>query len=346
MAEEIFSFPPALKELGKVLEAAGMPIEYGPNAAPVPDVLSDEAKRAWPNLPHLPLPAANPKHLAAMRQATEIGDAVVYEQLRHAYSIEDTVINGVTTMWVTPPELIHDDKVMVFVHGGGYVVNTRKSQLALQAAVASKLGVKVNSIEYPLAPEHPYPAATDAIVAVYRGLLDEYGDANMALFGTSAGGGLVLATLLRLKHDGIALPSCSAALSPGADMSLSGDSFTLVGAKDPILPVQGAIDSLTSYCGTADPKDPLVSPVFGDWTEVTPLFLSAGTREIVSSDAIRVAARARRDGCDTTLVVSDGMWHVAVADGSGVPEEQAAFDDMIKFLRMHLLREQAPDAVQ
>ena len=84
--------------------------------------------------------------------------------------------------------------------------------------------------------------------------------------------------------------------------------------------------------------------MFGDWTDVTPLFLSAGTREIVSSDAIRVAARARRDGCDTTLVVSDGMWHVAIADGSGVPEQQAAFDDMIRFLRMHFLAESAPGA--
>ena len=80
-----------------------------------------------------------------------------------------------------------------------------------------------------------------------------------------------------------------------------------------------------------------MSPVFGDWTDVTPLFLSAGTREMVASDAIRTAARARRDGCDVTLVVSDGMWHMAIADGSGVPEEQAAFDDMIRFLRRHLL---------
>ncbi len=226
---------------------------------------------------------------------------------------------------------------MVFIHGGGFVVNSRKSQLALQAAVASKLGVKVVSIEYPLAPEHPYPAATDAIVAAYQGLLDQYGAANIGLFGTSAGGGHVLATLLRLKRDGIALPSVSAALSPGADMSFSGDSFTFVGAQDPILPVQGAIDSLSSYRGEADPKDPLVSPVFGDWTGMTPLFLFAGTREIVMSDAIRIAAGARRDGCEVALLVSDGMWHVSVADGSGVPEEQFAFDQMIVFLTKHLL---------
>jgi acetyl esterase/lipase len=337
MSDEIYSFPPVMRELGKVLEVAGMRVVYGPNPMPVPEVLSEEAKAAWLNLPHLPLPANNPKQLAATRQLTDMLDNAVYEQLRESCSIEDTKINGITTMWITPPELSHDDKVMVFIHGGGYVVNSRKSQLALQAAVASKLGVKVISIEYPLAPEHPYPAATNAIVDAYKGLLDQYGASNIGLFGTSAGGGLVLATLLRLKHDGVALPSVSAALSPGADMSFGGDSFTLIGAQDPILPMQGAIDSLSSYCGEADPKDPLVSPVFGDWTDVTPLFLFAGTREMVMSDAIRISARARRDGCEVALLVSDGMWHVSIADGSGVPEEQFAFDQMIVFLTTHLL---------
>ena len=337
MSEETYNFPAVMKELGKVLEEAGLQVAYGPNPIPVPEVLSEEAKAAWLNLPKLPLPANNPKQLAAMRQLTDMLDNAVYDQLRDPYSIEDVKLNGITTMWITPPELSHEDRVMVFIHGGGFVVNSRRSQLALQAAVASRLGVKVVSIEYPLAPEHPYPAATDAIVAAYQGLLDQYGAANIGLFGTSAGGGHVLATLLRLKRDGIALPSVSAALSPGADMSFSGDSFTFVGAQDPILPVQGAIDSLSSYRGEADPKDPLVSPVFGDWTGMTPLFLFAGTREILMSDAIRIAAGARRDGCEVALLVSDGMWHVSVADGSGVPEEQFAFDQMIVFLTKHLL---------
>ncbi len=337
MSEETYTFPLVMKELGKLLEEAAIQVAYGPNPKPVPEVLSEEAKRAWLNLPHLPLSANNPKQLAVMRQLTEMGDNAVYEQLRESYSLEDAVINGITTMWSIPPELRHDDKVMVFLHGGGYVMGSRKTELALQTAVASKLGVKVISIEYPLAPEHPYPAATNAIVDAYTGLLDQYGAANIGFFGTSAGGGLALATLLRLKQDGIALPAASAALSPAADMSLSGDSMTLVGTKDPLIAAQGLIDGLSRYCGEADPKDPLVSPVFGNFTDVTPLFLFAGTRELVASDAIRTAARARRDGCDVALLVSDGMWHVSIGDNSGVPEKQAAFDDMIRFLRKHLL---------
>ena len=275
MSEETYTFPLVMKELGKLLEEAAIQVAYGPNPTPVPEVLSEEAKRAWLNLPHLPLSANNPKQLAVMRQLTEMGDNAVYEQLRESFSLEDAVINGITTMWTSPPELRHDDKVMVFMHGGGYSVGSRKTELALQTAVASRLSVRVISIEYPLAPEHPYPAATNAIVSAYKGLLDQYDAANIAFFGTSAGGGLALATLLRLKQDGIALPAASAALSPAADMSHSGDSMTLVGVKDPLLAANGLIDALSNYCGEADSKDPLISPVFGDFTDVTPLFLFA-----------------------------------------------------------------------
>ena len=91
-----------------------------------------------------------------------------------------------------------------------------------------------------------------------------------------------------------------------------------------------------AYLGEADPKDPLVNPVFGDYTGMTPMFLLAGTAEIVASDATRVAARARSQGVDTTLLVMDGMWHVPIADGSGVPELQLAYDELIKFIKLHL----------
>jgi acetyl esterase/lipase len=93
---------------------------------------------------------------------------------------------------------------------------------------------------------------------------------------------------------------------------------------------------MRGYVGDADPTDPLVSPVFGDYADVTPLFLLSGTAEIVGSDAIRVAASARSQGVDVTLLVSDGMWHVPISNGSGVPELQLAYNEMIKFFRRHM----------
>lgn len=331
-----YTLPEALKPLSKGLEDVGIPVVYGPNPVPAPESLSDQAKMAWLQIPHLPAPAKDPKKLAAVREFMLLLEQLEYERFKERYSLVDETVNGVTTMWVTPPELRHDDKLLIFIHGGGYILNTRKTQLALQASVASRLGVKVVSIEYPLAPEHPYPAALNAIMDAYQGLLDRYEAGNIGVFGTSAGGAFALATLLRLKQEGLPLPAASAPLSPGADMTLSGDLTTLVGTNDPMLDAHDVVEVVAAYAGTADPKDPLVSPVFGDYTGVTPLFLLAGTHELVGSDAIRIATRARQDGCDVTLILLDGMWHVPVGDGSGVPEMQFAFDELIKFFRQNL----------
>jgi acetyl esterase/lipase len=259
-----------------------------------------------------------------------------FEKLKAQYALEDREINGITTLWITPPQLTHDDKVMVFIHGGGYVLQSRKAQLPLQGAVADSLGVRVVSIEYPLAPEHPYPAATNAIAAAYKGIIEEFGAENTGLFGTSAGGGLTLATLLRLKADGLPLPAASAPLSPAADLTGSGYLYRGVGLQDPILSPLELFLAYQGYVGDADPSDPLVSPIFGDYTYMTPMFLLAGTGEILGSDAIRVAANARSQGADVTLLISDGMWHVPIANGSGIPELQLAYDEMIKFFKRQM----------
>ena len=277
-----------------------------------------------------------PRKTAALRTFVNLIDDATFEQLRTPYSMEDRVIGGVTTLWSTPQQLEHEDKVMVFIHGGGWTVNTRKTQLGLQTAVATSLGVRVVSIEYPLSPENPYPAALDDIVSAYRGIISEYAAENTGMFGTSAGGGLTLATLLRLRADGLPLPAASAPLSPGADMTASGHLYWTVGLQDPVLPPHGVYAAMQGYVGEADPTDPLVSPVFGDYTGVTPLFLLSGTAEILGSDTVRIAAKARNQGVDVTLLVSDGMWHVPIANGSGVPELQLAYDEMIKFFGRHL----------
>ena len=105
-----------------------------------------------------------------------------------------------------------------------------------------------------------------------------------------------------------------------------------------MLPVQGMIDSAATHVGSGDAKDPMISAVYGDYTGVPPLFLLGGTRELIGSEAWRTAARAREHGCEVTLVTNDGMWHMAIADGSGVPEEQYAFDQMMRFFNKNLIK--------
>lgn len=120
-------------------------------------------------------------------------------------------------------------------------------------------------------------------------------------------------------------------------MTSSGFLFKALGLNDPILPPYGTYTGVVAYAKGSDPKDPLVSPVFGDYTGVTPMFLFCGTSELLGSDAIRVAASARSQGVDVTLYVNDGMWHVSLGpDGTGVPELQQPYDEMIKFFTKHL----------
>jgi acetyl esterase/lipase len=122
-----YSLPEALGPIAKPLEEAGIPIVYGPNPSPVPDTLSDQAKAAWSLLPQLPAPAADPEKLAVVRAFMSSLEELDHERFRESYLLTDETINGVETMWVVPPELRHDDKVLVFVHGGGYILNSRNT---------------------------------------------------------------------------------------------------------------------------------------------------------------------------------------------------------------------------
>lgn len=331
-----YTFPPAAEPLAKGIQATGLTIVFGPNSVSPPGGISPEAQKAWAGLIQMPLPGDNPEQLAAVREFTSRGDDAEFAKYSTTHTMEDRTLGGVTTLWITPRQMRHPDKVLIFIHGGAWVINSRKTQLPLQCALADDLGVRVVSVEYRLAPEHPYPAAVDDVVAAYTEVLTQYRPENVGIFGTSAGGGLTLATLLRLKAEGRPLPGAAAPLCPGADMTHSGYLFSAVGLNDPILTPRDIDACMRAYVGNADPKDPQVSPVFGDYSGIPPLFLLATTAEIIGSDAIRVAEAARSRGVDVTLLVSDGMWHVPIANGTGVPEQQRAYDQALAFFRRTL----------
>lgn len=333
---ETYTFPPEAEPLAKGLVEAGIPIVFGPNSVAPPAGISEPAKEAWTKLAQLPLPADDPAKLAAVRQFSAAAEQDHYATLSATHTLEDRTVDGVTTLRITPRTGRHPDKAMIFIHGGAWIVNSRKTQLPLQCAVADALGMPVISIEYRLAPEHPYPAALDDVIAAYTGIIKDLRPENVGIFGTSAGGGLTLATLLRLQAEGVPLPAAAAPLCPGADMTHSGYLFSAVGLNDPVLAPYDIDLAMRGYVGNATATDPLVSPVFGDYTGCPPLFLLATTAEIIGSDAVRVAQNARAAGVDTTLYISDGMWHVPIGDATGVPEVQRAYGQLIAFLRKHL----------
>jgi acetyl esterase/lipase len=202
------------------------------------------------------------------------------------------------------------DVVVLYFFGGGYVVGSPEEDLVITAPIAAALGGRVIAPHYPLSPEHPFPAASDVGLTAYRALLDEFAPNQIVVAGESAGGNLALVTMLRARDEGLPLPSGLTLMSPFSDLRFTGDSH--VANRDPCLPLgDGALRQMADdYRGDGAVDDPLISPIYADFTGFPPTFISSGTRDLLLSDCVRVSAAMRTDGVDVTLRVWEGMWHV------------------------------------
>ena len=201
-------------------------------------------------------------------------------------------LGGVPVVIVETPDLDPSAAILYF-HGGAYALGSALESVGLAADVARRAGVRAISVDYRLAPEHPFPAATDDAVAAYRALLGQGVPASrIAFVGESAGGGLVAATLVALKDAGLPQPSSATVFSPWADLTVSGASATGKAALDPALTPEALRTRARDYLGDRDPATPLASPIFADLTGLPPLLVQVGSHEILLDDAIRLAARA------------------------------------------------------
>lgn len=203
--------------------------------------------------------------------------------------------------------------------------------------VGPAAGVPVLSVESRLAPEHPYPDAVDDCLAAYRWLLGTgYRGRDVAFIGDSAGGGLAITCALAARCDGLPAPAAVAALSPLGDLTPMSDTRVTLAGWDPIV-VGDPTERFGTYAGTHDPRDPLISPVYADFTGFLPLLIQVGTREVLLSDSIRLAREARGAGVDVTLDPWEGMWHVW-QDHATAPEAQQASAEIGRFLEARLTR--------
>jgi len=249
-----------------------------------------------------------------------------------------TTIGGVGAIEVTIRGADADsDGVILYFHGGVYVIGTAAATVPLVGDLARRTGTKAITVDYRLAPEHPYPAAVADAQDAYQGLLEQGVDAGqIALAGESAGGGLAVATLLALRDADIPLPSCAYLMSPYADLTLSGDSIADKQAVDRTLTPEGLRLRIPDYVAGADASDPLISPVFADLTGLPPLLIQVGSNEILLSDAIRLAERAAMADVTVTLDVTDSVPHVFQAFAAMLDEADAALDRASTFLRTNL----------
>lgn len=225
------------------------------------------------------------------------------------------------------------DRVVVYVHGGGYICGSASGQRAFLAAVARGADAEVYSVDYRLAPEHQHPAAIDDVVAAYGAALELAGGRPVIVGGDSAGGGLAIGAVLELRNRGIALPSAIFVVSPWADMTLTGAVLHTHADLDLMVRVNDLMIMRESYLGAAgDAANPLASPALGDLGGLPPLLVQVGSEEILLGDAQLLVQAATAAGVDARLEVSDGMFHTWSVIAPHLPESQVALDSLTRFI--------------
>ena len=249
--------------------------------------------------------------------------------------VEAVTVETLTAEWVSVPQAA-SSQVMLYLHGGGYIMGSCHSHRLLAAALAQATGARVLVLDYRLAPEHPFPAALEDAQAAYRWLVTTgIKPEHIVLAGDSAGGGLALSTLLALRDAGQQLPAKAILLSPWTDLSVSGASILTRAERDFMITRDYLLAEALTYLGEQDPRTPLASPVFADLHGFPPLLIQVGSDEILLDDATRVAERAQQAGVAVTLDITEEMWHVwhAAAAVRYFPEGKAAFDQIADFVR-------------
>ena len=216
-------------------------------------------------------------------------------------------------------------RYVLFLHGGGFIAGSPALYRQLTWRIASAARTLVLSLDYRLAPEHPFPAALYDAVAAYRWLLAEGAAAGrIAVMGDSAGGGLALSLLLRLRDAGVPLPAAAVALSPWTDLALTGRSFTANAGADPLLSADQARRFVGYYLAGADPRCPYVSPLYGELAGLPPTIIQVGSDEVLRDDAVRMAQRMRAAGCRVELEIWPRMPHVWHLFAPVMPEAHRA----------------------
>ena len=245
-------------------------------------------------------------------------------------------LGGVPTAEITI-DGIEPRHVVLYFHGGVYVIGDAVQAAGLAAQIGRRTGAKVISVDYRLAPEHPYPAAVNDALAAYRALL-EGGTApsDIAFAGESAGGALAVATLVNARDHGLPLPAAAFAMSPYADLTLSGATMDTKREADPLFTPQAFPPRVADYTAGHDPALGLISPIFADLSGLPPLIIQAGTHEVLLDDAIRLARQAATADVQVTLDITPEVPHVFQAYYPLLDEAAAALDRAGQLLSAHL----------
>ena len=226
--------------------------------------------------------------------------------------------------------------MVLYFHGGVYVIGDAFLAAELASQVGRRTQAKVISVDYRLAPEHPYPAAVDDALAAYEALLHNgVAPSDIAFAGESAGGGLAVATMVNARDHGLPLPAAAYVMSPYADLTLAGTTMETRRVVDPLLSRELLQPRVTDYTSGQDAASGLISPIFADLSGLPPLIIQAGTHEVLLDDAVRLAGQAATADVAVTLDITPGVPHVFQAYHAILDEAVTALDRAGRFLSAH-----------
>jgi acetyl esterase/lipase len=234
-----------------------------------------------------------------------------------------------------------ESSVVLYLHGGAYVLGSAAAAMGLSSDVARRAGARGVTVDYRLAPEHPFPAAIDDALAVYQALLSDGIPAEkIAFVGESAGGGLVVSTLVAIRDAGLPQPASAVVFSPWTDLSLSGASLAGKAGVDPSLTADALRRRSADYLAGAEPRTALASPIFADLTDLAPLLIQVGSHEILLDDAVRLAARAGAADVPVQLQVWPQVPHIFQAFAALLDDAELALRFAADFTRQHWITDQ------
>ena len=263
-------------------------------------------------------------------------EAVSAQPLPADVTVTAGALGGIPTAEITV-DGIEPRHVVLYFHGGVYVISDAFLSAGLASQVGRRTQAKVISVDYRLAPEHPYPAAVDDALAAYEALLDSgIAPSDIAFAGDSAGGGLAIATMVNARDHGLALPAAAFVMSPYVDLTLAGTTMETKREVDPLLSRELLQPRVADYTAGQDAAHPLISPVFADLSGLPPLIIQAGSHEVLLDDAVRLARRAAADDVEVTLDIIPGVPHVFQGYSPMLDEAAAALDRAGQLLSAHL----------
>jgi len=280
--------------------------------------------------------SAFPPGSDAIEQRRLLREALSAQPLPADVTVDAGVLGGIPTAEITV-DGIDPRHVVLYFHGGVYVIGDAFLAADLASQIGRRTDAKVISVDYRLAPEHPYPAAVDDALAAYEALLQAgIAPSDIAFAGESAGGGLAVATMVNARDHGLPMPAGAYVMSPYVDLTLAGTTMESKRDVDPLFTRELLQARVDDYTAGADAALGLISPIFADLSGLPPLIIQAGSHELLLDDAIRLAQQAATADVQVTLEITPGVPHVFQAYSAILDEGAAALDRAGQFLSAQL----------